>query len=112
MAEAALDGFSVLEDGGGIAASYAGKLLADLGADVIKVECPNGDEVRRMSPFPEDEPGREWSGLHLFLDTNKRSVTLDLTTQAASDVLARLIPQMDVAIVNYRPDVAARLGVD
>ena len=48
----ALAGMTVLEDGGGIAAAYAGKLLADLGADVIKVECPSGDEVRRKSPFP------------------------------------------------------------
>ena len=73
---------TVLEDGGGIAASYAGKLLADLGADVIKVEVPGGDEVRRLSPFPKDEPRREQSGLHLFLDTNKRSVTLDLESAA------------------------------
>ncbi|MXV79880.1 MAG: hypothetical protein F4007_04385 [Chloroflexi bacterium] len=79
---AALAGMTVLEDGGGIAASYAGKLLADLGADVIKVEVPGGDEVRRLSPFPEDEPGRERSGLHLFLDTNKRGVTLDLESAA------------------------------
>ena len=82
MAEAALDGFAVLEDGGGIAASYAGKLLADLGADVIKVEAPGGDEVRRKSPFPADEPGRERSGLHLFLDTNKRGVTLNVECAA------------------------------
>ncbi|MCY3572496.1 MAG: CoA transferase [Chloroflexi bacterium] len=79
---AALAGMTVLEDGGGIAASYAGKLLADLGADVIKVEVPGGDEVRRLSPFPKDEPRRERSGLHLFLDTNKRSVTLDLESAA------------------------------
>ena len=82
MSEAALDGFTVLEDGGGIAASYAGKLLADLGADVIKVEHPSGDRVRRTSPFPDDDPGRERSGLHLFLDTNKRSVTLNLESAA------------------------------
>ncbi|MXX46873.1 MAG: hypothetical protein F4Z38_01000 [Chloroflexi bacterium] len=78
----ALAGMTVLEDGGGIAASYAGKLLADLGADVIKVEVPGGDQVRRLSPFPKDEPWRERSGLHLFLDTNKRSVTLDLESAA------------------------------
>ena len=78
----ALEGMTVLEDGGGIAASYAGKLLADLGADVIKVEPPAGDEVRRLPPFPSDLPRREASGLHLFLDTNKRSVTLDVQTSA------------------------------
>ena len=68
----ALEGLRVLEDGGGIAAAYAGKLLADLGADVIKVESPlGGDSVRRRRPFPADRPGRETSGLHLFLDTQQ-----------------------------------------
>ena len=78
----ALEGMLVLEEGGGIAASYAGKLLADLGADVIKVEQPGGDEVRRKPPFALNTPGRERSGLHLFLDTNKRSVTLNLDSTA------------------------------
>ena len=81
-AATALAGMTVLEDGGGIAVSYAGKLLADLGAEVVKVERPGGDRVRRTSPFPADEPGRERSGLHLFLDTNKRSVTLNLESAA------------------------------
>ena len=54
----ALRGMTVLEDGGGIAASYAGKLLADLGAEVVKVEPPGGDRVRRQSPFKADQPGR------------------------------------------------------
>ena len=53
----ALRGMTVLEDGGGIAASYAGKLLADLGAEVIKVEPPGGDRVRRQSPFKADPAG-------------------------------------------------------
>ena len=78
----ALEGMTVLEDGGGIAASYAGKLLADLGAEVIKLEPPGGDSVRRKPPFAADTPGRERSGLHLFLDTNKRSLTLNVESAA------------------------------
>ena len=98
----ALDGWSVLEDGGGIAASYAGKLLADLGADVIKLEPPGGDPVRRMSPFPADAPSREASGLHLFLDTNKRSVTLETDT-AAGRRLYRALAQRCGTLITSRP---------
>ncbi len=86
----ALNGFRVLEEGGGIAAAYAGKLLADLGADVIKVEPPSGDSVRRHAPFPGDAPQRERSGLHLFLDTNKRSVRLNLESAAGRRLYRKL----------------------
>lgn len=98
----ALAGFRVLEDGGGIAAAYAGKLLADLGADVIKVEPPEGDAVRRRGPFPGDTPDRELGGLHLFLDTNKRSVSLDLRT-AAGRRLFRGLAESCEAVITTRP---------
>ena len=103
---------TVLEDGGGIAAAYAGKLLADLGADVIKIESPSGDEVRRKSPFPEDEPGRERSGLHLFLDTNKRSVTLNLESAAGRRFyrdLARRCRDLVITSTPYRRAAGARI---
>ena len=99
----ALEGFRVLEDGGGIAAAYAGKLLADLGADVIKIEPPGrGDPIRRRGPFPADRPHRELGGLHLFLDTNKRSVALDLQT-AAGRRLFRQLAATSEAVVTTRP---------
>ncbi len=99
----ALEGFRVLEDGGGIAAAYAGKLLADLGADVIKVEPPGrGDPIRRRGPFPADQPHRELGGLHLFLDTNKRSVALDLQT-AAGRRLFRQLAATSEAVITTRP---------
>ena len=95
----ALEGLRVLEDGGGIAAAYAGKLLADLGADVIKVESPlGGDSVRRRRPFPADRPGRETSGLHLFLDTNKRSVCLDLESAAGRRLFRQLARSCEAVI--------------
>lgn len=98
----ALAGFRVLEDGGGIAAAYAGKLLADLGADVIKLEPPQGDALRRRGPFPGDLPDRELGGLHLFLDTNKRSVSLDLRTAAGRRLFRQLAASCE-AVITTRP---------
>lgn len=95
----ALEGMRVLEDGGGIAAAYAGKLLADLGADVIKLEPPQrGDAVRRRGPFPADRPGRETGGLHLFLDTNKRSAALNLASAAGRRLFRELAQTCDAVI--------------
>ena len=102
-----LDGVKVVEFTEIIAGPFAGMLLSDMGADVIKVEPPWGDPWRGTQPISPTE-----SRVFIAYNRGKRSITLDLTTDAASDVLARLIPQMDVAIVNYRPDVAAKLGVD
>ena len=98
----ALEGMRVLEDGGGISAAYAGKLLADLGADVIKLEPPSGDPIRARPPFPDDEPHRERGGLHLFLDTNKRSIVLNRDTAAGRALQRRLASGVD-AIVTSRP---------
>ena len=75
--ESGLEGLRVLEMGGGPAA-YCGKLLADLGADVLKVEPPEGDPGRHQPPFAGHQPGPERSLPFLFLNTNKRSVVLDL----------------------------------
>ena len=98
----ALEGVRIIEDGGGIAASYAGKLLADLGADVIKIEPPEGDDIRRRGPFPRDLPHRERGGLHLFLNTNKRSIMLDLETAAARRLFRGLVASSD-AVITSRP---------
>ena len=112
MSVAALDGMTVLEDGGGIAASYAGKLLADLGAEVIKVERPGGDEVRRKPPFAADQPAREQSGLHLFLDTNKRSVTLDLESAGGRRIYADLARRCGTVITSRQIAEQRELGLD
>ena len=102
-----LHGVKVVEFTEIIAGPFAGMLLSDMGADVIKVEPPWGDPWRGTQPVSPTE-----SRVFIAYNRGKRSITLDLTTHAAAGVLARLIPQMDVAIVNYRPDVAVRLGVD
>ncbi len=103
MAEAALEGVRVLELGDFISAAYGAKLLADLGADVIKVEPPEGDSARRQGPFPGDEPHPEQSGLHLFLNANKRSVTLDAATPSGHERLMELSCWADIVIHNLPP---------
>ena len=67
MNDGALSGLKVLECGEFVSAPYCGKLLADLGADVIKVEKPGGDSARKQGPFPQDIPHPEKSGLFLYL---------------------------------------------
>ena len=103
----ALDGIKVLEFTEIIAGPFGGMLLADMGADVIKIEPPWGDPWRH--PFPI-EPGE--SKTFMSLNRGKRSLPLDLTKQEARDVVYRLITDIDVVIVNYRPDVPYNLGID
>jgi crotonobetainyl-CoA:carnitine CoA-transferase CaiB-like acyl-CoA transferase len=82
MTTGALSGLSVLELGSMIAAPYCAKLLADLGAEVVKVEPPGlGDPARRRGPFPGDVPYLERSALFLYLNTSKRGITLDLESE-------------------------------
>ncbi len=107
----ALEGMTVLEDGGGIAASYAGKLLADLGAEVIKLEPPGGDSVRRKPPFAADTPGRERSGLHLFLDTNKRSLTLNVESAAGRRMYQKIAKHCGTVITSRPIAEQRRLGL-
>src|ERR1700693_2392608 len=80
MPERALEGVTVVECGRTGAAAYGAKLMADLGADVIKVEPPEGDPARALGPFPGHQPHSEKSGTFLYLNTNKRGVTLDVPT--------------------------------
>jgi len=72
----ALGGMRILECGELVAAPYAAKLLAHLGADVVKVEPRDGDPARRRGPFPRGEAHLERSGLHLYLNQAKRSVVV------------------------------------
>ncbi|MQF49013.1 CoA transferase [SAR202 cluster bacterium AC-647-N09_OGT_505m] len=97
----------------GIAGPYCTKLLADFGADVIKVERPGtGDYARRMGPFPGDLSHPEKSGLFLFLNTNKRGITLDLKTTEGVETLKELVKGADILVESFKPEVMARLGLD
>jgi crotonobetainyl-CoA:carnitine CoA-transferase CaiB-like acyl-CoA transferase len=96
----------------GIAGPYCTKLLADFGADVIKVErTDSGDYARTLGPYPQDVPHQEKSGLFLFLNTNKRGITLDLKAFTGVEVLKKLVEGADILVENFRPGVMERLGL-
>ncbi|HUN57150.1 MAG TPA: CoA transferase [Candidatus Binataceae bacterium] len=105
-----LEGVRVLEMGNLVSASYAAKLLADLGADVVKIEPPNGDEARRRGPFPNRRPDSEQSGLFLYLNTNKRSIILDPIADCARFLDA--VAWADLLIHNFSPRQITELGLD
>ncbi|MBI3743007.1 MAG: CoA transferase [Chloroflexi bacterium] len=108
----ALEGLKVVEFGEFISAPFCGKLLADLGAEVIKIEAPKvGDESRRFGPFPGDVPHREKSGAFLYLNTNKQSVTLNPKTATGQDIFKSLIADADVLVENQQPGVMEELGL-
>jgi crotonobetainyl-CoA:carnitine CoA-transferase CaiB-like acyl-CoA transferase len=93
----ALEGLKVVERADGVSGPYCGKLLADLGAEVVKIETPGtGDRARRMAPFFHDEPGADSGLLFNALNTNKLGVSLDLTTPVGSRLLTRLLEGADV----------------
>ncbi len=98
-----LNGISVVECGQGVSAAFAAKLMADLGADVVKVEPPHGDVMRRRGPFPSDRPDPERSGLFLYLNANKRGVMLDLGTGPGRAGLDRLLEHTDILLHNVPP---------
>lgn len=106
-----LAGLRVVEVGEFISAPYAGKCFADLGAEVVKVEPPEGEWARRHGPFLNDEPHPERSGLFLLLNTNKLGITLDLRREAGREILDRLLAQADLLIENLHPDDAHSLGL-
>ncbi len=98
----ALRGFRVLELAEGVAGEYCGKLLADFGADVIKIEKPGcGSPTRRMGPLVASKTDGESSGLFAYLNTNKQSVTLDLATANGSAALDRVLAHVDVVIDDH-----------
>ena len=107
-----LEGVKVLELGHMVSAAYATKLMADLGAEVIKVEEPTGDVSRQRGPFPEGIVDPEKSGLFLYLNTNKRGVTFNTSnTSQQEEELARLIAWADILVHNYSPARMAELGI-
>ena len=112
MAPMALSNIKVLDFTQYIAGPYCAKLLADYGADVIKVERPDtGDGARRLGPFPKDRPHPEKSGTFLHLNTNKRSITLDLKTVNGQQIARDLASRVDVVIESFRPGTMDRFGL-
>ncbi len=113
MNRQALSGIKVLEYSEFISGPYCGKLLADLGAEVIKIEKAGpGDKARDWGPFPQDLPHSEKSGLFLFLNTNKLGITLNIETGTGLKIFKRLAQRADVLIESCPPQEISRLGLE
>lgn len=93
----------VIEIGGDVACGYATKLLADLGADVVKIEPPAGDALRRWGPFPSGVEDPERSGLMRYLAANKRSMVVDLDAAGGAEAARPLIEGADLLVESNRP---------
>jgi len=103
-----LEGITVIELGGVIAGNFGQVILADLGAEIIKIEPKTGDTARNASMAGY----KGESAIHLFMNRGKKSVSLDLKTDEGLEILHRLVEQADVVVDNFRPGVLARLGID
>jgi formyl-CoA transferase/CoA:oxalate CoA-transferase len=107
-----LDGITVLDCSRVFAGPHATMLLADLGADVWKLEPPSGDETRGWGPPFWGDPGDGRSAYFAAVNRNKRSLVVNLKTDAGREILDRLAARSDLLMHNYLPSVAAKLGLD
>jgi crotonobetainyl-CoA:carnitine CoA-transferase CaiB-like acyl-CoA transferase len=107
----ALNGIKVLDLTGDVAGSFCARLLADYGADVLKLEPTGGSALRRMGPFFHDEPHREKSLFFLAMNLNKKSATLNLETSAGQNIFKELVSRVDVVVESHRPGHLASLGL-
>jgi crotonobetainyl-CoA:carnitine CoA-transferase CaiB-like acyl-CoA transferase len=110
----ALDGLRVVEIANEISGPYCGKLFADLGADVTKIEAPSGDSLRQWGPFPGDEPDPDRCGLFEYLNAGKRGTVLDITDETDAAAARQLIGDADILIDALAPGTLDKsgLGVD
>lgn len=112
MVKQALSNVKVLDLSQGIAGPYCAKLLANFGAEVVKIEKPGeGDEARKMGPFPNDEPHPEKSGTFLYLNTSKKSITLNLKSETGARIFKDLVKKVDIVVENFEPGKMAELGL-
>jgi crotonobetainyl-CoA:carnitine CoA-transferase CaiB-like acyl-CoA transferase len=111
----ALDGIRVLDLTRVFAGPWASQMLADFGADVVKIEHPvGGDEVRRMGPMQKDASGKDsgHTSSYIAMNRNKRSVTLDMSLDAGQATLHQLAAKADVLIENFKVGSLAKYGLD
>ncbi len=107
-----LSDLKIIELGEMVSAPYASKLMADMGAQVIKIERPGtGDRARTRGPFPGGTPHPEKSGLFLFLNTNKLGVTLDIAQPEGFEIFEKLVAGADLLIHNVAPPDMDRVGL-
>ncbi|MDP2954437.1 MAG: CoA transferase [Chloroflexota bacterium] len=112
MPQGALSDLKIIECAQLVSGPFCAKVLADMGAEVIKIEEPGkGDEARRKEPFFQDNPHPERSALFIYLNNSKLGVTLNLRTITGRELLYRLAEKADVLVTNYRPKEAQELGL-
>jgi len=111
MSEKALNDIKIIEFASMVSGPYCGKLLADMGANVVKIETMKGDPARSFGPFPSTGSHPERSGLFLYNNTSKRGITLDLTSPEGIETFKKLIIWADVLIDNHAPAVLENLGL-
>lgn len=102
-----LTGLRVVDITSVLMGPYATQILGDFGADVIKVEAPDGDLVRQIGPTRSKGMGP----MYLNVNRSKRSISLDLKQEAGREALLRLLPDADILAYNIRPQAMARLGL-
>lgn len=107
----ALQGLTVIDLGHALAGPLCAALLADHGAEVIKVEPPEGDHARYVGPFPSEASRAEYGAVFQFANRNKKGMALDLKSPGGKEVLLRLVAGADVLIENFRAGVMERLGL-
>ena len=112
MPSGALSGIRVIEYSIGPSGAMCAKTFADLGADVLKVEPPGGDPARRLGPFQNDRPDPEASGIFLYLNANKRGLTLDLHRSADRRRIHDMVAGADIFVTDVQPNLAKTLGLD
>ena len=107
-----LEGVRVIELGSQFSSPFCSKLLADYGADVIKIEKPkSGDSARRHGPFAGNIAHPEKSIPFLYLNTNKRGITLDIESTTGRQILESLLETADILVENFRPSTSDNLGL-
>lgn len=112
VSDRALEGVKVLEYCSMVSGPYCTKLMADLGAEVIKIEPPGvGDPARQIPPFPNDIPHREKSGLFLYLNTNKMGITLTPWKEKGKKAFQDLIRESDILVEDRPVDEMEKLGL-
>lgn len=112
MLAAALDDLKVLDLSQGLAGPICAKILADFGADVIKVEPPSGDSGRFMPPHAGNVPHPEKSLVYLLANLNKRGVRLNLDDPAGRDLLRQMARTTDIIVESFKPGYLASIGLD
>lgn len=113
MPKKALEGVKVLELCQMVAGPYCTKLLADLGAEVVKIERPGrGDAARSLPPFFHDMPDPEASGLFLYLNTNKLGITLNVSTATGKGIFQELVKEADILVEDNPPQWMTKQGLD